>query len=270
MKYRLLGSAGDIGSWGHEYVRNLAGETAQEFAKRQNEEAPMEDLMDLVQQIVKFHIRHNAEPEAVDLLLEVEDLDLLVKHVDIANCKRTCLNLTAAARCLKLTPVLGDPKAPLNVNVFMAISLGLVYVGSCNEEVALAIIFSLMDRSDDCTRSCAFGKGLVEFQSISIRSLLIITDGPCWTCNNAARLSQYESHYLGEISLCALLPLAMQPRMLITLDENSKPLSVPVWVGQAVDVVHQAELATEKYIRLPPILDGFFTLKENLDYRDEH
>lgn len=32
----------------------------------------------------------------------------------------------------------------------------------------------------------------------------------------------------------------LQPRMLITLDENLKPLSVPVRVGQAVDVVGQA------------------------------
>ncbi|GMH12107.1 hypothetical protein Nepgr_013948 [Nepenthes gracilis] len=100
LKYRLLGSKGDIGSWGHEYVRNLAGEIAQEYTKHQNEEVPIDDIMDLVQQIVEFHMKHNAEPEAVDLLMEVEDLDLLVEHVDIANYKRTCLYLTAAARYL--------------------------------------------------------------------------------------------------------------------------------------------------------------------------
>ncbi|KAE8703079.1 26S proteasome non-ATPase regulatory subunit 2 [Hibiscus syriacus] len=100
LKYRLLGSEGDIGSWGHEYVRNLAGEISQEYIKRQSEEAPIEDLMELVQQIVSFHMKHNAEPEAVDLLMEVEDLDLLVEHVDKANFKRTCLYLTSAARYL--------------------------------------------------------------------------------------------------------------------------------------------------------------------------
>lgn len=31
---------------------------------------------------------------------------------------------------------------------FAAISLGLVFVGSCNEEVAQAIIFALMDRNE--------------------------------------------------------------------------------------------------------------------------
>ncbi|XP_050381394.1 26S proteasome non-ATPase regulatory subunit 2 homolog A isoform X2 [Argentina anserina] len=100
LKFRLLGSDGDIGSWGHEYVRNLAGEIAQEYAKRQSDETPFDDLMDLVQQIVAFHMRHNAEPEAVDLLMEVEDLDLLVEHVDKTNFKRTCLYLTSSARYL--------------------------------------------------------------------------------------------------------------------------------------------------------------------------
>lgn len=100
LKYRLLGSEGDIGSWGHEYVRNLAGEIAQEYAKRQTDEATIDDLMELVQEIVAFHMKHNAEPEAVDLLMEVEDLDLLVEHVDATNFKRTCLYLTSAAKYL--------------------------------------------------------------------------------------------------------------------------------------------------------------------------
>ncbi|XP_022988683.1 26S proteasome non-ATPase regulatory subunit 2 homolog A-like [Cucurbita maxima] len=100
LKYRLLGSESDIGSWGHEYVRNLAGEIAQEYTKRQSEEAPIDDLMELVQEIVAFHMKHNAEPEAVDLLMEVEDLDLLVEHVDSTNFKRTCIYLTSSAKYL--------------------------------------------------------------------------------------------------------------------------------------------------------------------------
>ena len=35
LKYRLNGSESDIGSWGHEYVRNLAGEIAKEYTIRQ-------------------------------------------------------------------------------------------------------------------------------------------------------------------------------------------------------------------------------------------
>ena len=36
------------------------------------------------------------------------------------------------------------------------------------------------------------------------------------------------------------LSLLWQPRMLMTVDEHNKPISVPVRVGQAVDVVGQA------------------------------
>ncbi|CAM6095742.1 unnamed protein product [Calypogeia fissa] len=97
LKFRLLGSVGDIGSWGHEYVRNLAGEIGLEFQKRQLEDASVDDLMDLVKQIVPFHVKHNAEPEAVDLLMEVESLELLIGHIDKANYKRTCSYLTSFA-----------------------------------------------------------------------------------------------------------------------------------------------------------------------------
>ncbi|KAH9615824.1 hypothetical protein KSS87_003601 [Heliosperma pusillum] len=100
LKYRLLGSEGDIGSWGHEYVRNLAGEVGHEYQKRQNEEDPIEDLMGLVHEIVAFHMKHNAEPEAVDILMEVEDLDLITPYVNESNYKRTCLYMTASAKYL--------------------------------------------------------------------------------------------------------------------------------------------------------------------------
>ncbi|KAI7996661.1 hypothetical protein LOK49_LG10G02446 [Camellia lanceoleosa] len=66
----------------------------------------------------------------------------------------------------KLTPILGDNKVPLDVIAFTAISLALVYVGSCNEEVAQAIIFALMDRSESelgepLTRLLPLGLGLL-------------------------------------------------------------------------------------------------------------
>jgi len=94
-----------------------------------------------------------------------------------------------------------------------------------------------------------------------------------------------KSHYL----LYSLAP-AIQPRMLVTFDENMRPLPVPVRVGQAVDVVGQAgkpktitgfqthttpvllshgeraELATEEYLPLTPIMEGFVILRKNPDY----
>lgn len=93
------------------------------------------------------------------------------------------------------------------------------------------------------------------------------------------------SHYL-----LYTLVTAMQPRMLVTFDEELNPLPVPVRVGMAVDVVGQAgkpktitgfqthttpvllamgeraELATEEYLSLTPIMEGFVLLKKNPNY----
>jgi len=90
-----------------------------------------------------------------------------------------------------------------------------------------------------------------------------------------------ESHYL-----LYFLVTAMQPRFLITLDEDLKPLQVNVRVGQAVDVVGQAgrpktitgwqtqstpvllgfgeraELEDEEYISLTNTLEGLVILKK--------
>jgi len=86
---------------------------------------------------------------------------------------------------------------------------------------------------------------------------------------------------------------AMQPRMLVTFDEQLRPLPTTVRVGQAVDVVGQAgkpktitgfqthttpvllaygeraELATEEFLPLTPIMEGFVILKKNPDYNAE-
>eukprot|EP00897_Mesotaenium_endlicherianum_P000523 jgi/Mesen1/10471/ME000083S09976 len=97
LDFRLLGTEGDLGSWGHEYVRNLAGEIGQEYQRRLLDEGPVDDIMGLIKQIIPFHIQHNAEPEAVDLLMEVDSLDLLVDHIDKPNYRRTCLYLTSCA-----------------------------------------------------------------------------------------------------------------------------------------------------------------------------
>lgn len=65
-----------------------------------------------------------------------------------------------------MSTILNDAKSPLDVIAFSAISLGLIYVGSCNEEVAQAIIFALMDRSESelgepLTRLIPLGLGLL-------------------------------------------------------------------------------------------------------------
>ncbi|KAI9501273.1 proteasome regulatory particle base subunit [Coemansia spiralis] len=105
---------------------------------------------------------------------------------------------------------------------------------------------------------------------------------------NAEKLIITDSHFL-----LYYLVRAMYPRFLITFDENLESVSASVRVGQAVDAVGQvgrpktitgfqthdtpvllahserAELATDKYIPLTNVLEGFVILKKNPEYQEE-
>uniref|UniRef100_A0A7N6F9A1 26S proteasome non-ATPase regulatory subunit 2 n=1 Tax=Anabas testudineus TaxID=64144 RepID=A0A7N6F9A1_ANATE len=83
LKYRLLGSQEELASWGHEYVRHLAGEVAKEWQEvEENDKAQQETLLKLVKEIVPYNMAHNAEHEACDLLMEIERLDMLEHYID--------------------------------------------------------------------------------------------------------------------------------------------------------------------------------------------
>ena len=61
--------------------------------------ASMDDLMVLVDEIVPYHLQHNAEAEAVDLLVEVQQLPklLALNYIDEKNYERVCLYLIRLA-----------------------------------------------------------------------------------------------------------------------------------------------------------------------------
>lgn len=90
---KLQGDSSDIESWGHEYVRCLSAEIADEYTQRQADNQSTDDLIHLVDVIVPFNMKHNAEPEACDLLMEVDKLEKIMNHIDTNNYKRVCLYL---------------------------------------------------------------------------------------------------------------------------------------------------------------------------------
>ncbi|KAE9388117.1 26S proteasome regulatory complex, non-ATPase subcomplex, Rpn1 subunit [Gymnopus androsaceus JB14] len=125
LKYRLLSASlrpansplVDPGTWGHEYVRHLAAELGEEFEYREVQEdgaAPadsetpkvelpgtMEDLRSLAKECSSFLLNHNAEPDAVDLLQELEMIEDIVKLVDENTFDRVCQYMT---RCVNFLP----------------------------------------------------------------------------------------------------------------------------------------------------------------------
>ncbi|CAG8655494.1 46371_t:CDS:10 [Gigaspora margarita] len=100
LKYRLKGLREDPGSWGHEYVRHLSTEIGQEYEYRQENELPSEDLMTLALEIVPFFLKHNAEADAVDLLLELEAIEKLPDFVDKDTYARVCLYMVSCVNLL--------------------------------------------------------------------------------------------------------------------------------------------------------------------------
>merc|ERR1712002_1412175 len=106
LKFRLEGSDEDIGLWGHEYIRHLAGEVAAEWNDKitENPEYDTSKLMKLVKQIVPYDMAHNSETDCTDLLMEIERLDLLIDSVDQKCYKKVCLYLKS---CVPYDP---DPE----------------------------------------------------------------------------------------------------------------------------------------------------------------
>jgi 26S proteasome regulatory subunit N1 len=119
LRYRLLSASllpassklTEPGSWGHEYVRHLAAELGEEYTfrtegegieqpaptsddapKDTNEKTPqpkpvevvgtVDDLRNLAVECAKFLLAHNAEPDAVDLLEELEIVSKIAELVD--------------------------------------------------------------------------------------------------------------------------------------------------------------------------------------------
>lgn len=71
--------------------RQLENEVVEEWSQsptRNNE------LLPLVHNIVKFDAQHHAEIQACDMLMEIDRLELLAKHITADTYKRICLYLS--------------------------------------------------------------------------------------------------------------------------------------------------------------------------------
>eukprot|EP00092_Neocalanus_flemingeri_P016482 GFUD01017835.1.p1 GENE.GFUD01017835.1~~GFUD01017835.1.p1 ORF type:complete len:916 (-),score=272.31 GFUD01017835.1:78-2825(-) len=110
LKYKLMGngSTEEIELWGHEYVRHLAGEVVNEYNALTEEDdsngAIKAQMVEMAKNIIPSQMKHHAEAEACDLLMEVEQLGLLEQYVDESAYNRVCLYLVS---CVPYVP---DPE----------------------------------------------------------------------------------------------------------------------------------------------------------------
>ncbi len=125
LRFRSEGSKDALSSWGNEYLRALAGEIGAEYQYRtadedEDEEEDAEkksaaggamgdieekpernrdvtDLLAMSEEIVKYNFDHANEYEAVDLLIEVDQLDRVVEYLSAENVTRVCKYILASA-----------------------------------------------------------------------------------------------------------------------------------------------------------------------------
>ena len=76
------------------YSRHLSAEIASEWESTETNTELRQQLLSLTNDIIPFFMRHNAEADACDLLMEIEQLDLIETFVDKDTYPRVCLYLT--------------------------------------------------------------------------------------------------------------------------------------------------------------------------------
>merc|ERR1719445_1633851 len=154
LKFKLLGNTNteEIELWGHEYVRHLAGEVVNEYNNLSEEDAAYEankvKLVELAKKIVPSQMKHNAEAEACDLLMEVEQLDLLQQYVDDTAYNRVCLYLVS---CVPFVP---DPE---NTNLLKTAFQTFRKFGQYPQAMRLALQLNDKEMVEDLFNSCPDG-----------------------------------------------------------------------------------------------------------------
>lgn len=93
LTYRLSSPIKDIGEWGHEYVRCLTLVLTRAYEHPSEFSGTMEQLNPLIDQISKYYMVHNDEPDACDLLLKVDQLEKIEQLTDEESHKRVCTYL---------------------------------------------------------------------------------------------------------------------------------------------------------------------------------
>ena len=122
--------------------------------------------------IVPYHMAHNSEPEAVDLLLEVDGVDKLLQYIDENNYQRTCLYLTSTAAYLS---------EPDDVAVFNAAFEGYLKVEKWHDAMRVALQMSSRERIERVFAACKGPLDKKQLAYLLARQGVVLDceEGPC-------------------------------------------------------------------------------------------
>ncbi|XP_018312678.1 26S proteasome non-ATPase regulatory subunit 2 isoform X2 [Mycetomoellerius zeteki] len=99
LNFCIKGAVDNPGEWGHEYVRQLEAQIVDEWtnAPIKEEREIRKRLTPLIKSIIAFDTRHNAEIQACDLCLEIDELNFLTEDLEPTNFARVCYYLISCA-----------------------------------------------------------------------------------------------------------------------------------------------------------------------------
>nr|BAB12394.1 proteasome regulatory non-ATPase subunit 1-2 [Trypanosoma cruzi] len=135
LEHKLQGTQDDLAEWGHEYLRFLAGSISAEWKERIGKAEGVNHLTGFIRQIVSYMVSHQDEPTAVDLLMEVEDMNAILPLTDSHNYRRIASYLAAVSKYLT---------RPMDTAALRVVNDIYVKMESYNE--ALLVALQLGDR----------------------------------------------------------------------------------------------------------------------------
>lgn len=134
LQYRCLSAEATFEQWGHEYIRHLSLQMGIAFNQLYNEEdkedsedektkedddeldsdveqhaekkivlssaITQDKILQLTDVVIPYFIEHNGETEAVDLLSEIDNIELMSEYADSTNYSRVCKYMVACAPLL--------------------------------------------------------------------------------------------------------------------------------------------------------------------------
>ena len=130
LRYYLLSDTDAVNLWGIAYVRDLNKDVLEQWKEPSNSSSK-DTLVSLVARIARFYLQENSEVDAVDLLLETDQLTELTSLVTADDvCSKVCRYIYSSAQYL---PDPEDKSA-----LYAAINLWLKF-GHCVEALIAAI-----------------------------------------------------------------------------------------------------------------------------------
>ncbi|ODV86901.1 hypothetical protein CANARDRAFT_6471 [[Candida] arabinofermentans NRRL YB-2248] len=200
LKYRLLSNIdSSIGEWGHEYLRYLSLGIGEEYQDNldsglNRDETNSDVLVKLSLEIVPYFLKHNAEAEAVDLLLEVEEIQKLTQFVDKDTFNRVCLYMVSCV------PLLAPPDDLAFLHTAFSIYLA-------NDQLPQALALAIRLGDDYLIQSVfdATNDELVQKQLGFVlgrqNSCFKVDNESVQECISNVKLSEYYKYLVGELNL---------------------------------------------------------------------